>query len=153
MEIITINDLPESVRGSDMVTTFVDGANARATRVAPCLADNPTPQQMAEARLILVGAIKRWSEAGSGAVQQQSAGPFSMGVDTRQRGGFNLWPSEIAGLQDVCGSEGRREAFAVDLAPAAVDACHSPICSLNFGATYCSCAANIAGFPLYEQMD
>lgn len=27
---------------------------------------------------------------------------------------------------------------------------HMPWCSLYFGATYCSCGADIAGFPIYE---
>ena len=27
---------------------------------------------------------------------------------------------------------------------------HLPWCSLNFGATYCSCGADIAGYPIYE---
>lgn len=34
----------------------------------------------------------------------QTAGPFnnSESYDTRQRTGFNLWPSEIAELRDLC---------------------------------------------------
>ena len=27
---------------------------------------------------------------------------------------------------------------------------HQPWCSLNFGGTYCSCGADIAGYPIYE---
>lgn len=38
--------------------------------------------------------------------------------------------------------------FAVDLVSATES--HVPWCSLAFGATYCSCGADIAGFPLYE---
>lgn len=27
---------------------------------------------------------------------------------------------------------------------------HAPWCSVNFGATYCSCGADIAGYPIFE---
>lgn len=38
--------------------------------------------------------------------------------------------------------------YAVDMVSATAN--HAPWCSLAFGATYCSCGADIAGFPLYE---
>ena len=153
MSIIDVTDLPTSLQGVEMVADMVAGANARAARVAPCLVSEdpaPSPDQIAEARLVLLGAVKRWAEAGSGAFQQQTAGPFSVSTDTRQRSGFNLWPSEIADLQEICkdGSEGR-QAFAIDTAPSAC-ANHLPWCSLMLGATYCSCGADIAGEPIYE---
>lgn len=40
-------------------------------------------------------------------------------------------------------------AFSIDTAPALTDA-HAPWCSLAFGATYCSCGADIAGVAIYE---
>lgn len=41
-------------------------------------------------------------------------------------------------------------AFAIDTAPGG-GSIHSPICSLNFGAAYCSCGAVLTGDrPLYE---
>lgn len=39
-------------------------------------------------------------------------------------------------------------AFNIDTAPIASN--HLPWCNLAFGATYCSCGADIAGFPIYE---
>lgn len=39
-------------------------------------------------------------------------------------------------------------AFAIDLVPG-VPAIHDLACSLRFGATYCSCGADIAGRPIY----
>lgn len=111
-EIIKTTDLPQDVVSSveaAVLAAMVAGANARASRVAPCLASTdpvPTADQLAEAKLVLLGAIKRWSDAGSGAFQQQTAGPFSVAMDTRQRTGYNLWPSEIAQLQDICGGNG-----------------------------------------------
>lgn len=159
--IITVEDLPDSVTGSidpALLQTLVDGANAKAGRVAPCLVDDdppPSEAQLAEARLILIGAVTRWSQTGSGAYQQQTAGPFSVSIDTRQRGGYNLWPSEIEELQDIC-SEGKGgKAFAVDTVPW-LSVVHSPICSANdyrnapYWKAYCTCGADIAGRPIYE---
>jgi hypothetical protein len=138
---------------------MVAGANAKASRVAPCLTwdgtvtDQPAPtaDQLAEAKLVLIGAVKRWAEAGAGAFQQQTAGPYGMTVDTRQRTGFNLWPSEIEVLQDICSSGPTgRETFSVDTVP--VSTIHAASCSINFGAAYCDCGADIAGFPLFESI-
>lgn len=123
--IITVDELPTALQSADLVQVMVDGANAKASRVAPCLTwdgtvtDEPAPteDQLAEARLVLIGAVKRWAEAGAGSLSTQAAGPFSIGVDTRQRTGFNLWPSEIEGLQEICraaGSGGPGRAFEVD---------------------------------------
>jgi hypothetical protein len=50
----------------------------------------------------------------------------------------------ILGLEDQ--NEG---AFAVDMAGSYVTV-HANVCSLNFGALYCSCGADIAGFPIFE---
>lgn len=156
-EIITKTDLPTAIQSHELVDAMVAGANAKASRVAPCLTwtgdpatePAPSPDLLAEAKLVLIGAVKRWTEAGSGAFQQQSAGPFSIGVDTRQRTGFNLWPSEITDLQALCKTaDSGRQVFSIDTAPASSE--HLPWCSLNFGATYCSCGADIAGYPIYE---
>jgi hypothetical protein len=206
--IIAVTDLPAAVQSADMVADMVAGANARASRVAPCLIDPtsatwaattayaigdrvkiaagefleattagtsgatapttpaaldgtvadgsvtwkriaPTTDQLAEAKLVLLGAVKRWAEAGSGALSSQTAGPFGQTVDTRQRTGFNLWPSEITSLQDVCATGGKAKAFSIDTAPS-LSGMHADWCSLNLGATYCSCGADIAGVPIYE---
>ena len=148
--IVTVGDLPATVQSAELVDLMVRAANARAARVAPCLAETPTEDQLFEARLVLVGAIKRWTEAGSGALQSQTAGPFGMQVDTRQRTGFNLWPSEIEQLQDICRAAGEGGPAAFSITPAGSSSVHQPWCSLMLGATYCSCGADIAGFPLYE---
>lgn len=157
-EIITVPDLPATVQSHELVAAMVAGANAKASRVAPCLTwdgtvtDEPAPttDQLAEAKLVLIGAVKRWADAGSGAWQQQSAGPYAVTTDTRQRTGFNLWPSEIEALQDICATATTSGAFSIDTAPS-LTGMHAPWCSLNFGATYCSCGADIAGVPIFEQ--
>lgn len=153
-EIITVSDLPAALQNAELVAEMVAGANAKASRVAPCLDSTdpaPTPEQLAEAKLLLLGAVQRWVEAGSGAFTQQSAGPFAMSTDTRQRRGFNLWPSEIRDLQAICSAgAGAREAWSLDTSPTGAYALHLPWCNVAFGATYCSCGADIAGEPIYE---
>lgn len=207
--IIQVSDLPASMQTADSVAMMVTGANAKASRVAPCLTDPtstawaattayavddkvrigdgeflqvttagtssdtaptvptnvgdtvtdgtvtwtriaPTPDQLAEAKLVLLGAIRRWIDAGAGALQSQTAGPFGMTVDTRQRTGFNLWPSEISSLQEVCSSGGEAKAFSIDTAP--TSSVHMPWCNVAFGANYCSCGADLTDYqyPLYE---
>ena len=152
VEIVKVTDLPASLQSTEMVAEMVAGANAKAGRIAPCLASTdpaPTADQVAEARLILLGAVKRWAEAGAGSFQQQTAGPFSVSTDTRQRSGFNLWPSEIEALQALC-RDSAPTAFSIDTAPGC-GSIHSIICALNFGAAYCSCGADLTGsYPLYE---
>lgn len=43
---------------------------------------------------------------------------------------------------------GKTGAFTVDLAPTSLIV-HAFTCSIYFGATYCSCGADIAGYPIY----
>jgi hypothetical protein len=210
VQILDLSDLPAAVQSSELVDLMIQAANAKASRVAPCLTApttawaattaytagqtivlpggealrvvaggtsgataptapdldatvtdsgvtwqriGPTGDILAEARLILVGAVKRWSEAGSGAITQQmtTTGPYSHmeTIDTKQRAGYNLWPSEITQLQELCKTGGTGKAFTVDTAPGLCNA-HVPWCSLNMGATFCSCGADIAGEPIYE---
>jgi hypothetical protein len=97
---------------------MIDDALALAARVAPCLTDAEFAYEDA-AKAILRGAILRWHDAGTGAVQQQTAGPFGMQVDTRQQRRGMFWPSEINQLQDLCrDGDTRGQAFTVDTTPA-----------------------------------
>jgi hypothetical protein len=139
------------------LSAMVDDAEAMAVLAAPCLS---TPAdlsrlQIAGVRAILRGAILRWHEAGSGALQQQSqsVGVFarSESFDNRQQRRGMFWPSEISQLQDICGKTTTSSgAFAIDTAPGSLAVSHSDICSVNFGA-YCSCGAVLTGAdPLYE---
>ncbi|HLR94527.1 MAG TPA: hypothetical protein VK053_08380 [Jiangellaceae bacterium] len=144
VEIITLEDLPAKVQQHELAPTMVAGANARALRVAPCLAEPDKLHARDEAKLILIGAVQRWSEAGSGAIAQTSAGPFQLATDTRQRTGFNLWPSEIEVLQELCAKD-LGGAFTVDTMPSLGGVFHDDACSLVFGASYCSCGAVLTG--------
>lgn len=149
-DVILLDDLPESLRGHELISVLVAGANARAARVAPCLVgDDATAVGLDEARLVLTGAIKRWVETGSGAFQQQTMGPFGVTVDTRQRTGFNLWPSEIEALQAICATT-TSSPRAFSFAPSGSGSGHLAWCSLSMGALWCSCGVDIAGEPIYE---
>ena len=76
---------------------------------------------------------------------QQSAGPFSVTQKaTNPHGDFYLTKQEKKAL-----GAGAQKAFGVQVAGNAT-AMHLPWCSLNFGANYCSCGADIAGVPIYE---
>jgi hypothetical protein len=159
-DIIIVTDLPTALQSAEMVADMVAGANAKASRVAPCLTWDgsdtakpaPTADQLAEARLVLLGAVKRWAEAGAGSFQSQTAGPFGVQVDTRQRTGFNLWPSEIAALQEVCSAGTTASGGAFSITPGGTTGNHMPWCALLLGANYCSCGADLTNYeyPLYE---
>lgn len=147
--IISPSDLPDSITSAideKELVLMLDGLNARAARLAPCLAITE-PAPLAEAKLVLYGAIKRWKDAGAGAFQQQTSGPFGVTIDTRQRGGYNLWPSEITQLQDICKTGGENKAFDIDTV--GHGRWHADWCSTVFGAP-CSCGADIAFEPVFE---
>lgn len=81
---------------------MIEDAMAMAARVAPCILATEFEYDAA-AKAILRGAILRWNDSGSGALQEQTAGPFGQKLDTRvQRKGM-FWPDEIEQLQELCG--------------------------------------------------
>lgn len=110
-------------------TAMIEDAEAQATLIAPCLPGlmvvpvDETPEatalrtaKLAAVKAILRGAILRWDEAGTGAVQTQVAGPFSQTVQPQARRGM-FWPSEIKQLQDICAGTASK-AYSVDVLPA-----------------------------------
>lgn len=154
-QIITAEDVASYTSGLSKadIATLINGVNAKAARVAPCLAGTPDEDQLAEAKLILVGAVKRWSEAGSGAFSQQTIGPASVSVDTRQRsGGYNLWPSEIDDLQAICSDSAEpTRAFSFRPTGTGTGPQHWPWCDWPMYGLPCSCGASLTGAePLYE---
>lgn len=130
---------------------MIEDALALAARVAPCILDEDFAHPAA-AKAILRGAILRWNDSGTGAFQQQQAGPFGATLDTRQQRRSMFWPSEIDDLQSLCrDSSAQSGAFAVDTVAPVGNALHADICTLNFGGNYCSCGAVLTNlFPLYE---
>lgn len=129
---------------------LIEDAEALAMLTAPCLADEDlSPPKAAAAKAILRGVVLRWNDAGAGAVTQQSAGPFSQTITPQVRRNA-FWPSEIKDLQLICKTASSGKAWSIDTVPGGA-IWHAAICSLHFGATYCSCGADLtlAG-PLYE---
>ncbi|QDM56434.1 head-to-tail adaptor [Gordonia phage Pons] len=144
----------------DMIAT----AWARAKRAAPCLGDAEWPGTDAGAdedveilKDTMRGAILRWADRGSGAVQARSAGDYGETIVT---GDGNLYrPNEIRELQDLCKSYRRRgSATTILTGPYAAPAVqHADWCSMNFVAwpnpapQFCDCGAILtgSGLPLY----
>jgi hypothetical protein len=108
---------PFATIGAAKAQAMIDDAMALAARVAPCITDS-TFAYDAAAKAILRGAILRWNESGTGAVSQQSAGPYQMSVDTRQQRRSMFWPSEIEQLQELCrDGDPTPQAFSIDTTP------------------------------------
>jgi hypothetical protein len=153
-EIIAVTDLPAELQAKDTVELMVAGANGQAERVAPCLfAADPAPSagQLSEAKLLLLGAVVRWSQQGASGTIQQGAGPFTLGVQTNSSG-YRLWPSEIVQLQEICSGGTTPGPGSIDTAPG-IDYGHLPWCDWNFNdRTSCSCGYDIAARPIYENM-
>lgn len=91
-------------------------AMASAPWIAPCIVDEEF-QYPKQAKVILVGAILRWNDAGSGAITQVSAGPFQQTIDNRSERKRMFWPSEITDLQRLCGVARTGRAFSIDTLP------------------------------------
>ena len=82
---------------------LIKQAESQAKLAAPCLSGDLTDDQVDALKGILTSAVVRWYEAGSGALGQQSVGPFALTPDTRVRRGA-FWPTEIRDLQRICGA-------------------------------------------------
>jgi hypothetical protein len=127
--------------GAAIVTTSA-GSSSSIQQSTPL-----TATQTSALVAVMRGAIMRWNDAGSGARSSVTTGPFGETVDTTVARRGMYWPSEITSLQNICSGGVKSGAFAVDTV--ATTTIHADTCSLNFGATYCSCGADIAGYPLY----
>lgn len=119
------NNIERRLPGVDSSTVqdYIDDAWARATSIAPCIAEDTFPkgteeqkaQKVAELRAILRGIILRWHEAQAGGAtgKTQMAGPYQQAVqlDQRPKRGYTLQPSEIIDLQRLCQKKGRPFSF------------------------------------------
>lgn len=137
---------------------MIEDAEATAATVAPCILEGDFLEdatRKAYVKAVIRAAVLRWHESGTGAFQTQAAGPFSVGMDTRQERRGMFWPSEISQLQDACKryrGGGGSKAYSVPIGRGDSFAAHSDVCDLVFGALRCSCGSNINGSagPLYE---
>ncbi|MBF6363207.1 hypothetical protein IU447_24120 [Nocardia farcinica] len=130
---------------------MIADAEAMATNAAPCISEADFPAaKKAVVKAILRAAILRWNDTGSGAKTSMSALAFSQTIDTTNPRKGLFWPSEIEQLQNLCKTAETGGAFNVDTIPASLVA-HAETCALVFGASYCSCGAELTGgIPLYE---
>jgi hypothetical protein len=150
---LTIDDLlPFAEIDAEKAEAMIDDATAMSMLVAPCLGTDPTTltaSQQQAVKAILRGAVLRWHETGTGALQSESIGGYSYTLDNRQARKSLFWPSEITQLRGICQSDAPTGAFSIDTTCTTVT--HADICALNFGALYCSCGAVLTGgWPLYE---
>lgn len=153
MTFIEVGDLtPFAEIDQAKAEAMIADAVAMATLAAPCLT---TPEfardeaKTAALKAILRGAILRWHEAGTGVVSQQTAGPFGQTIDTSKPRKAMFWPSEIDQLRGLCADADGDAAFSVDTVPT-TGMWHRPWCAVYFSGVYCSCGADIAGEPIYE---
>ena len=161
MQYITPEDLaPFATIDEAKALAMIADAESMAMSVAPCLEDitvDLTDAQRGTVKAVLRRAVLRWNEIGTGAVTQQSAGPFQQSLDTTRSAPKSLfWPSEIAELQAVCkavnGSTPKGEqVFTINTAGPRTGY-HSPICDLHFGGLMCSCGSSLNAYrgPLPE---
>ena len=104
MAFLTTDDLlPFATIDEAKAQAMIDDAEAMAVLAAPCIAAVGFTNSAA-VKAILRGAVLRWNEAGTGALQAQTAGPFGQTLDTRQERRGMFWPSEITQLQGLCSS-------------------------------------------------
>lgn len=93
-----------------------EDALAQAVFHAPCIAD-PSFMYRAAAKAILRGAILRWNEAGTGAVQSHTTLSYGQTIDTRQPRKAMFFPSEIDQLKKLCRTDDEGGAFSFDTLP------------------------------------
>lgn len=101
---------------SEKITHMIDLAEGQALAVAPQLAHMTlTPEQEKAVKGILLAAIRRWWDAGSGAIGSRTVGPFSETIQSTAIVG-QLYPSEIKALGRISGG-GRVFSFSMDPCP------------------------------------
>lgn len=114
----------------DDLVPFVDDINTRKANamirmtiamasspwIAPCIVEDAF-QYPDQAKSILVDAILRWNDAGTGVITNHSAGSFQETIDTRTGRKRLFWPSEIKDLQRLCGVARTGRAFTIDTTP------------------------------------
>lgn len=154
VDIITPADLaPFASIDAAKAAAMIEDALADASRLAPCINDEDlSTEKQAQFKSVLRAALLRWNDSGSGAYQQQTAGPYGVTLDTRQARRGMFWPSEIEAMQDICRDPNQSDG-AFSIIPSSVYAnAHRPWCALMFLANYCSCGADLTNgeYALYE---
>lgn len=128
--------------------TLLEDASQFILDVCPSAADASESTR----RRVVCSVVRRsmqsdQNDMGGMSNMSMTSGPFSVQqTAANPNGDFFLTKQEKFAL----GGGGRQKAFGVKVASAA-SVCHRPWCSLMFGATYCSCGADLTlGEPLWE---
>ena len=140
---------PDMPAGSDdHAAILLEDASQFILDMVPSAADAKESTR----RRVVCAVVRRSMEAStadhSGFSQfNVGTGPFSMGGSpANPHGDFYLTKNEKRALGD-----GQQKAFSIQVTGQVSGLeLHRPWCSLMFGATYCSCGADIAGEPIYE---
>ena len=137
---------PDFPNGADdHAETLLEDASEFILDMVPS-ASNASPGTR---RRVVCAVVRRSMEASlaTGSVQTtMTAGPFNINQSpANPHGDFYLTRNEKKALGD-----GQQKAVSVEITGSVSADIHRPWCSLMFGATYCSCGADIAGEPIYE---
>jgi hypothetical protein len=139
----------------DKAQAMCDDAMALAAFYAPCILD-PRFEYEAAATAIIRGAILRWNAADTGAVTSQTAGPFSVAIDSSVRRNGMYTEQEIEQLKALCADpnaqQGVGAAWGYDTVPSTGQQQHAEVCCKTFNEPHCSCGANLTkdGRPLWD---
>lgn len=97
----------------EQITSMIELAEGQALAVAPPLATLTLDEtQQAAIKGVLIAAIRRWWDAGSGAVASHTVGPFSETMHTTAVVG-QFYPSEVKALRRI-GAAGNVYSFSMD---------------------------------------
>ena len=139
---------PDFPAGSDKhAETLLEDASGFMLDVVPSTAD----ASPATRRRIVCAVVRRSMEASTAEHAGMSqfnvtTGPFVLGRSpANPHGDFYLTGNEKKAL-----GQGKQRAFGVNVTGDTNTDVHRPWCSLILGANYCSCGADIAGYPIYE---
>lgn len=134
--------------GEDHAETLLEDASQFIIDVCPSAADVSASTR----RRVVCSVVRRamqsdQNDMGGMSNMSMTSGPFSVQqTSANPNGDFFLTKQEKFAL----GGGGRQKAFGVKIADTG-SVCHRPWCSLMFGATYCSCGADLTlGGPLWE---
>lgn len=109
-------------------------------------ASHPINPSSDEADQVTLGDLARDAAAIRAAHQWASGIAPELNDPEFVRALYARYRDQLERLKRWSGTSG--SAFTLDAV--GLDTIHLPWCNLNFGAEYCSCGADIAGYPIYE---
>lgn len=144
---------PLTIAEQARATVLLEDASAMLRVEMPTidarLAATPPTLDLQIPKIIVCKMVKRAMQAGDEGAGvgslQQTAGPFSQSTTfSNPMGDLYLTKAERKML-----GAGGTAAFSIDTR-AGLCGTHLPWCSSMFGALYCSCGVDIAGYPIFE---